>query len=176
MGNEYIGQALLVGYDFAQRNFAKCDGQLIAISQNTALFSLLGTIYGGDGRTTFGLPDLRGRTPIHYGRGPGLSDYRIGQHGGTEQVTLTAAEMPSHTHNPRLRAENRNGNVDTPEGQMIAGHAGGFRSQSPADDVVLDPAAITEQAAGGSQPHTNLQPYLAMNYQICLYGIFPSRN
>ncbi|WP_425102045.1 phage tail protein [Tropicibacter sp. S64] len=176
MGQEYIGQILLVGYNFAQRNFAKCDGQLIAISQNSALFSLFGTIYGGDGQTTFGLPDLRGRVPIHEGHGPGLSLRVIGQKSGQEDVTLTLNEIPNHNHTPILRAEGRAGNLDDPTGNMLAAHTGAFRAQAAAEDVSLNADSIVEQNIGGSQSHNNMQPYLVMNYQVCLYGIFPSRN
>ncbi|WP_136442432.1 phage tail protein [Pacificoceanicola onchidii] len=176
MGQEYIGQILLVGYNFAQRNFAKCDGQIMPISQNNSLFSLLGTIYGGDGRTTYGLPDLRGRVPIHQGHGPGLSDYRIGSASGAETVRLTVAEMPSHGHSPRLNAEKRAGNSDDPTDRMFGKSEGSFRDQAPADDILMNAAAVTEQNVGGDQAHYNMQPYLVMNYQIALFGLYPSRS
>ncbi len=176
MSDPYIGQVYLVGYNFAQRNFALCDGQLLPISQNTALFSLIGTFYGGDGRTTMGLPDLRGRVPIHQGSGPGLTPRQIGQKSGQENVTLTTNEIPSHNHSPRLLAEGRAGNTDDPTNNMIAKNTNAFRSQAPTDDITMNAAAVSSSNVGGNLAHNNMQPYLVMNYQIALFGIFPSRN
>ena len=176
MSEPFLGEIKLVGWNFAARGYALCDGQLLPISQNTALFSLLGTIYGGDGRTSFGLPDLRGRVPMHFGNGPGLSSRQIGQRSGQERVTLTLSEMPNHNHNARLQAENRNGNSDDPTNNMLAKSTGTFRSQVAADDVPMNPASVVSDNVGGSQSHDNMQPYLVLNYQIALIGIFPSRN
>jgi microcystin-dependent protein len=176
MSEPFLGEVKLVGWNFAARGWAFCDGQLLPISQNTALFSLLGTMYGGDGRTTFALPDLRGRAAIHKGRGPGLSDYRQGARGGVERVTLTQTEIPSHNHNARLQAENRPGTSDDPTNNMPAQLAGAYRSQARADDVPMNPAAVLSDNVGGSQSHENMQPFLVMNYIIALVGIFPSRS
>ncbi|WGW02973.1 phage tail protein [Tropicibacter oceani] len=176
MSEPYLGQVYLVGYNFATRGFALCQGQLLPIAQYSALFSLLGTFYGGDGRTNFGLPDMRGRTAIGFGDGPGLTSRNIGQKGGTETVTLTTAQIPAHSHTASLRAEGRNGNADDPGGNMIAKNAGGFRPQVPAEDVTLNPASVSVENAGGGQGHANMQPYIVMNYQIALAGVYPSRS
>lgn len=160
MSEPYIGQIILFGGNFAPRGWAQCDGSLIAIAQNTALFSILGTTYGGDGITTFALPDLRGRAPIHYGNGPGLTPRALGEAAGTETVTLTVNQMPAHTH----------------------GIAGGTGPNSgpqraievqPTSNRVIDPDEV--QPAGGSQPFSIMQPYLAVNFIIALEGIYPSR-
>jgi microcystin-dependent protein len=173
MSEPYIGQIYLVGYNFAQRAFALCQGQLLPISSNTALFSLLGTIYGGDGRTTFALPDLRGRSAIGMGNGPGLTGRSIGQRGGQERHTLTQSEMPQHNHTTTLRGSEEDAiSTDPATGVLAAGalyHAG-------APDVSFPSSAITAGNAGGSQPHNNMQPYLVLNYEIALQGVFPSRN
>jgi microcystin-dependent protein len=180
MSDPYIGQVYLTGWNFASRSFALCEGQLQPISQNTALFSLLGTTFGGDGRTSFGLPDLRGRLPMGQGNGPGLSSRRWGQKGGVETVTLNTTQMPSHTHTvtSTLKAEGRNGNLDTPAGNMLAPHTGAYRAQVAVEDVTMNAAAVTSTAgnAGGNQAHENMQPYLVMYYQIALFGVFPSRS
>ena len=184
----FLGQIIMFGGNFAPRTWAFCDGQLLAISSNSALFSILGTIYGGDGRTTFALPDLRGRVAMHAGRGPGLSDYRLGQRGGFEQVTLNQTQMPFHTHGAavtttaNMLAESRAGNTTDPAGNMLAAGSNIFRANARADDVAMDPAMldvnvqVQNQNAGGSQPHENRQPYTVVNYIICLQGTFPSRN
>jgi microcystin-dependent protein len=158
--------------NFAPQGWAFCDGQLLAVSQNDALFSLFGTIYGGDGRTTFGLPDLRGRVPIHAGQGPGLSQRRLGAKGGTETETVTANQMPSHSHTFRASAD---GGTDTnPEGEVVAQspalHL--YREGSPAQ--ALGDGAVS--ATGGGQSHTNLMPYLAIYFIVALVGIYPSRH
>jgi microcystin-dependent protein len=170
--NAFVGQILTVGFGFAPRGWAFCDGQLLAISSNTALFSLLGTTYGGDGRTTFGLPDLRGRAIVSPGNGPGLSHYNWGQRGGVENVTLTAAEMPNHNHGFAL-----GGSANSPAGSnsMLASVTGTdtvFNNTS--GNAQLAGGAITN--TGGSQSHENRMPYLAMYRCIALIGIYPSRN
>ena len=172
MSEPFIGQIVMFGGNFAPRGWALCDGQLLAVSQNDALFSLLGTIYGGDGRTTFGLPDLRGRLPMHWGSGPGLTPRSIGQKGGAETVTLTSNQMPSHTH--ALQASASNGNTDEPVGNVLADgrrddiYAGGNAS------VAMNASSVV--ATGGSQSHNNLQPFQCVNFIIALYGIYPSRS
>jgi microcystin-dependent protein len=163
----FLGQIILFGGNFAPRGWAFCNGQLLAINQNTALFSLLGTTYGGNGQTTFALPDLRGRVPLHFGQGPGLSSYTEGQVGGAESVTLLATQMPAHTHSQPATA----GDETTNRPNAAVPARGGVYANTP-DGSNL--AATT--SAGGGQPHTNLQPYLTLNYCIALEGIFPSRN
>jgi microcystin-dependent protein len=160
--------------NFAPRAWAFCDGQLLAVSQNDALFSLLGTVYGGDGRTTFGLPDLRGRVPVHAGTGPGLSARRLGERGGTERVTLTVNELPGHGH--ELRAVAAAGAQATPSGAHIANSAGGSPFVSPAQSSTVAMNANVVQSTGGSQAHNNMMPSLCVNYIIALFGIYPSRS
>lgn len=177
MADPFLAQIMMFGGNFAPRGWAYCDGQLLPIAQYSALFSLLGTIYGGDGRTTFALPDLRGRVPIHPGNGPGLSDYRLGERGGVEETTLLVANLPAHNHSPRLRAENRPGNSVEPTGNMLGQSTTNmYRPQNPRDDVDMDPAAIVSNNVGNNIPFNNLQPFLCVNYIIALQGIFPSRS
>ncbi|MEM7093935.1 MAG: tail fiber protein [Actinomycetota bacterium] len=177
-----IGVITMFGGNFAPRSWAFCNGQLLPISQNNALFSILGTTYGGDGRSTFGLPDLRGKAPIHAGTGPGLSPRAIGQHGGAETTTLLAGNMPSHNHSvtATLHAENRAGGENVPAGRMLgrSGQDTIYSDVLPADDVAMASEAIvvTQQNAGGGQAFNNMQPFQVVNYIICLQGIFPSRN
>ena len=184
----FIGQIIMFGGNFAPRGWALCDGQLLAISSNQALFSILGTTYGGDGRTSFGLPEMRGRVAVHEGTGPGLGPYQLGQRGGFEQVTLNQTQMPIHTHGAavttttNMLAESRAGNTTDPAGNMLAAGSNIFRANARADDVAMDPAMldvnvqVQNQNAGGSQPHENRQPYTVVNYIIALVGVFPSRN
>ncbi|NNF56787.1 MAG: phage tail protein [Rhodothermaceae bacterium] len=155
---------MLFAGNFAPRGWAFCDGQLLAISQYTALFSILGTTYGGDGRTTFGLPDLRGRVPIGPGTGPGLSNRPLGARGGAEQVTLSVTQLASHAHITQKSS-------DEPAG---AG-TGNYPLQRVLDDDLVVPGATTD-TTGGGQPHENMPPFLAVYYCIALQGIFPSRN
>ncbi|MBT8216356.1 MAG: tail fiber protein [Acidimicrobiia bacterium] len=174
MSEPFVGEIRMFAGNFAPRGWAFCDGQLLAVSQNDALFSLLGTIYGGDGRTTFGLPDLRGRVPIHAGTGPGLSPRRLGAKAGEESVTLTINQMPSHTH--QLRASNAQASSTDPTGRST-GKADKF-TYGPAASfpppVDMNSAAITN--TGGGQRHTNLMPALCVNFIIALFGIYPSRH
>jgi microcystin-dependent protein len=159
--------------NFAPRGWAFCDGQLLAISSNSALFSILGTTYGGDGRVTFGLPDLRGRAPIHAGgsQGPGLSRRRLGEKGGSENVTLAVQQLPPHNH--KLKADEAVANQVTPEGNVLASkNRTKLYSDGPANK---DMGASSIGNAGGGQAHPNMQPYLGINYIICLQGIYPSR-
>lgn len=180
MSEPFIGEIMMVGFNFAPRGWAFCDGQLLPISQNTALFSLLGTIYGGDGRTTFALPDLRGRVPIHSGGGPGLSPYRQGQKGGVETVTLSAAQMPSHTHAAAgtAKAVSGSGNNTSPSGNNWAALARENAYSSAAADgtMAADNVTVTVDNTGGSQTHENRQPYLSVSFCIALVGIYPSRS
>jgi microcystin-dependent protein len=168
----FIGQIIMFAGNFAPRGWALCDGQLLPIAQNTALFSILGTTYGGDGRTTFGLPDLRGRVPVHPGQGSGLSPYTLGQTAGSETVTLIETQMPMHTHvfapgcstDPPSSGNPANG---VPAAQDVQAFG------NPANASMLPG---NSSVAGGSQPHENLQPLLCVNFIIALEGIFPSRN
>ena len=174
MPDPFIGQIQPFGFNFAPRGWAKCDGQLLAISSNTALFSLLGTIYGGDGRTTFALPDLRGRVGLHAGNGPGLSNRVIGEKSGAETVTLNTQQMPSHNHT--VGCTNQLGNQGAPEGQVMSAEdtnaADIYHDGAP--DKTMNAAAISD--TGGNQAHNNMQPYQVINYIIALQGTFPSRN
>ena len=177
MSEPFLGQILLVGYNFAQRGFALAQGQLLPISQNSALFSLYGTMYGGDGRTTFALPDLRGRCPIGMGTGPGLSSRTIGSRSGLETTTLTVADMPAHNHT--VNATNSDGDKPGPGGKLLgAAPPGGVGSETiystAAPNKTMNPGMIAN--TGGGQAHNNMQPFLVMNYQVALLGIFPSRN
>jgi microcystin-dependent protein len=171
MSEPFIGEIKMFAGNFAPRNWAFCDGQLLAISQYDALFSLLGTTYGGDGRTTFGLPDLRGRLPIHMGSGPGLSTRPIGQKSGQETVSLTAAQVPAHTH--QMMATEDAGETTDPSGQVLAQATDDIYSTA-SPDTSMASAAIS--ASGGSQPHDNIQPFLCIHFIIALFGIYPSRN
>ncbi|MFN0314574.1 MAG: phage tail protein [Burkholderiales bacterium] len=174
MSDPYIGQIQAFGFNFAPRGWAQCNGQLLSIAQNQALFALLGTMYGGNGQTTFGLPDLRGRSPIHLGQGPGLSNYVQGEVGGVEVVTLSPQQMPAHTHAARALAGN--GNSKVAQNNVWAKDAGVSSAtySSAVPDANMSAQAIAN--AGGSQPHENRPPYLAVNWCIALEGIFPSRN
>jgi microcystin-dependent protein len=168
-----IGVIWMFGGNFAPRAWALCQGQLLAVSSNTALFSILGTTYGGDGRTTFGLPDLRGRVAMGAGNGPGLTPSRIGQKGGVETVVLNTNQIPSHSHATAVNVSNAPGEESTVSGQVIANHAGAFNEDSVAGQTL---GGVTSAAAGGNQAHTNVQPYAVVNYVICLQGIYPSRS
>lgn len=199
----YIGQIQAFGFNFPPRGWSTCSGQLVGISQNTALFSLLGTVYGGNGQSTFGLPDLRGRSTIGQGQGPGLSPYDVGQMSGTESTTLTLNNMPIHNHlaeatpaastvqiTATLQANSAAGTNALPAaGNYLAGLTGktGFYATSAGTTVDLagvtatgtvsgGAPTITVGAAGGSMPFSILSPYLALNFCIALTGIFPSRN
>lgn len=165
----YLGEIMLFAGNYAPRGWARCDGQLLPINQNQALFSLLGTTYGGNGVTTFALPDLRGRAPIHAGQGPGLTDRPLGEQGGEESHTLTQAEMPLHTHPARARSGN--GTSASPAGLLPARDPSGTPHYGAGADVTLALDAIG--AAGGDQPHNNMQPYLTVTFCICLAGVFP---
>lgn len=178
MSEPYLGEIRMFAGNFAPRTNAYCSGQLLPINQNQSLFSLLGTQYGGDGRTTFALPDLRGRLPICFGQGPGLSDYRIGQTGGTELVTLTMTELPSHTHTPV--ASKDDAGTQAPHDMIPAVLQSPFTGFYVPDDkrtgtpLQMDKAAV--QFTGGGQSHENRMPALAISIIIALQGIFPSRN
>lgn len=176
----FIGQISWFGGNFAPRGWALCDGQLLPISQYQALFSILGTTYGGDGRTTFGLPDMRGRLPMHPGNGPGLSPRRLGDKGGEERVTITQSNLPSHRHS--LLASTEQGDSTSPSGAFI-GPAALPLQGAPEVKAFKSGTPNTSALAGGTVSHTgggiatnNLQPYQSINCIIALVGVFPSRN
>ena len=170
-----IGQIMGFGGNFAPRGWAFCDGQLLSIAQNTALFSILGTTYGGDGRTTFGLPDLRGRAIVHAGNGPGLSPVPLGQKAGAETFTLTVPNLPVHNHLATLHAETAAANQQNPQGRMLA--LGQFYADVvAAEDRTMASQSVLVQNAGGNLPVNFRSPYQAINVIIALQGIFPSRN
>lgn len=171
MAEPFIGEIRMFAGNFAPNGWAFCEGQLQAIAQNTALFSLLGTTYGGDGQTTFALPDLRGRVPMHMGQGPGLSNRVLGELSGTETVTLTSNQLPAHTHT--LQASSSGAETSAPSGGVLAMPENAvYTGQTP--NTALNSAALTN--VGGSQPHDNFMPYLCVNFIISLYGIFPSQS
>lgn len=178
MTTPFIAEIKLFGFTYAPRNYAQCNGQLLSISQNTALFSLVGTTYGGNGTTNFALPDLRGRVPISRGQGPGTSNYTQGQQTGVETVTLLTTQLPAHTHQffgstaPATRRPVVGG---TFADDQVADVDYLAPNNAPSSNyVTLNAASLAPQ--GGNQPHSNLQPYLVSLYCIALFGIFPSRN
>jgi len=172
MSDPFVAEVRIFAGNFAPRGWAFCEGQLIPISQNTALFSLLGTNYGGDGRVTFGLPNLQGRAPMHPGQGPGLTPRSLGDMGGSSSVTLTQAELPAHAHAMKYN-KTVAGDSNSPAGKLFAKSvvpvASVFSSSPP------DMAIASSTVAGGSQPHNNMQPYLGVSYIIALQGIYPPR-
>jgi microcystin-dependent protein len=165
----FLGEIRTFAFNFAPQGWAFCDGRLLPISQNTALFSLVGTFYGGDGIATFALPDLRGRVGVNMGQGPGLSPYQLGEVAGVETVTLTVGQLPAHSH--EVAANAAEFTTTHPGGHVLA--LGGSYAAAP-DGTTLNAGTIV--AAGGSQPHTNIQPFLGLNFCIAMQGIFPSRN
>ncbi|MEM9305328.1 MAG: tail fiber protein [Pseudomonadota bacterium] len=173
MSEPFLAEIRIVGFNFAPRGWAFCDGQILPINQNQSLYSLLGTTYGGDGRTSFALPDLRGRTPIHVGQSNGGADHKLGQKSGEETHTLTTAEIPQHTHTQE--ASNDTANQQFPNGRLLA-------RSTATDPFWVSPSPLVAMAAGvvsnagGGQAHENMQPYIALNFAIALRGLFPSRN
>ncbi|PLY01014.1 MAG: phage tail protein [Desulfuromonas sp.] len=172
MSEPFVAEIRIFAGNFAPRSWAFCDGQLLPISQNTALFSLIGTTYGGDGRTTTALPNLQGRAPMHPGRGPGLTSHRLGERGGLETVTLTEAQMPSHNHTPR--AANVPATMNAPDGSTALARSVGGNSYAPAANLVPMADGVLAPS-GSSQAHNNMQPFLTLNYIIALQGLYPSR-
>ncbi len=175
MSEPFVGEIRMFAGNFAPEGWALCDGQLLAVNQHDALFSLLGTIYGGDGRTTFGLPDMRGRLPIHQGQGPGLSDRRIGQKVGTENVALTWNQNPSHNHTLASNASAANASSRNPGGNLVARAKGDIYQEAVGASLVNMNAQSTS-STGGGQSHNNVQPFLCVNFIIALQGVFPSRS
>jgi microcystin-dependent protein len=175
MSGPFIGQIAAVGFNFAPVGWALCNGALLSITENPVLYTLIGAKYGGDGVQTFALPDLQGRVPVHQGTGPGLSNYAFGKSGGVEGVTLSAAQMPAHTH--AMMASTQAGTTNTPGGTLALGTAETpipIYASAGSSPTTLAPAAVA--MAGSSAPHDNLQPYVGITYIIALEGIYPSQN
>jgi len=172
MADPFVAEIRIVSFNFAPTGWAFCDGQLLPLSQNTALFSLLGTMYGGNGKSTFALPDLQGRAPMMWGQGPGLSSYQAGESGGAETVSLQSSEMPMHTH--MLYGGDAAGPaVPDPAGAALgASPARAYTSTPPGESMSAQAVSVT----GGGQPHNNMSPYLAANFIIALQGVFPPRS
>lgn len=172
MADPFVAEIRIFPFNFAPKGWAWCDGQLMPLSQNTALFSLLGTTYGGNGKSNFALPDLQGRAPMHPGQGPGLSLHDLGETGGSETVTLLESEIPSHSHS--LRVSQGDAIEISPNGQLFATGTGGIGAYATLSPLTqLSPNAIAP--AGGDQPHNNMQPYLTFYFCIALQGVFPPR-
>jgi microcystin-dependent protein len=179
MSQPFIGEIRCFGFQFAPASWAFCDGQLMAIDQNPALYSILGTTFGGNGTTTFGLPNLQGAAPMHWGNGPGGFNTTIGQPLGTPMVTVTIAQTPAHAHTITAQELGSGGVVErtatpNPNAWLSDSSPGGVYNYTPTINAPFSPSALT--SVGGSSPHENMQPYLAVNFCICLNGVFPSRN
>ncbi len=172
MSESYVGEIRMFGGNYAPQGWAFCDGSLLSIADNDVLFGIIGTTYGGDGQTTFALPDLRGRVPIHQGGGPGLSNRVIGEAGGAEAVTVIPAQLPAHTHVPM--ANSANGNADSPANAFWS--ASGTTTQFVPGAQANNPMkAGSVGATGGNQPHDNMLPFTTISFIISLYGIYPSQ-
>ncbi|OON68234.1 hypothetical protein B0919_13840 [Hymenobacter sp. CRA2] len=179
----YVGEIMLFAGNYEVQNFAFCSGQILSIAQNTALFSILGTTYGGNGQTTFGLPDLRGRVPMHFGQGPGLTNHILGERAGSENTTLIQSNMPAHLHTVLGGGiSSATATTNSPIGAVPAVLTGTDVNGETVDVKGYAPTATGNYPggntgiAGSSTPFSTMQPYLALNYQICLYGVYPSRN
>jgi microcystin-dependent protein len=174
MADPFVAEIRIFPFNFAPRGWAWCDGQLLPLSQNTALFSLLGTTYGGNGKSTFALPDLQGRAPMHPGQGPGLSLHDLGETGGSDTVTLLQSEMPNHPHTMRANTDFADLQVPSPARSIARSqNANAYKAPAGQPVVQLNPGALAP--AGGDQPHNNLQPYLTLYFNIALQGVFPPR-
>jgi microcystin-dependent protein len=172
----FIGQIQIFGFNFAPRGWAHCDGQLLSISSNTALFSLLGTTFGGDGRTSFGLPDLRGRVAVHVGTGPGLPQVRWGERAGAHSVVLTNNNLPSHNHAATVNASSLQGTEQGPADNVLAYDRRETQYSASPPDVTMNSAMVTVGNTGAGQSFSIMQPYLGLYHSIALVGIFPSRS
>jgi microcystin-dependent protein len=173
MADPFVAEIRIFPFNFAPRGWAWCDGQLLPLSQNTALFSLLGTTYGGDGRSNFALPDFGGRAPMHPGQGPGLSLHDLGETGGSDTVTLLESEIPSHAH--AMRASTDPANAQAPNATVTLARSSGGSAYSTSTSGLVAMADQTLAPAGGDQPHNNLMPYLTFYFNIALQGVFPPR-
>lgn len=175
MADPFVAEIRIFPFNFAPRGWAFCDGQILPLAQNTALFSLLGTTYGGNGQSNFAIPNLQGRAPMHPGQGPGLSLHDLGELGGSETVTLVESEMPSHAHTVQGKGTPPPATGSTPGPTFALGRSnGGTAYTAPANLGAMSPSTIA--VAGGSQPHNNLQPYLTLSFCIALQGVFPPRS
>ena len=174
MADPFVAEIRIFPFNFAPRGWAWCDGQILPISQNTALFSLLGTTYGGDGRTTFALPDLQGRAPMFWGQGPGLSLHDLGEESGSQYVTLLESEIPSHSH--ALLANATAGDTNAPgPGLSLARSGNATAYQSTTNQNIVSFSSQALAPAGGDQPHNNMMPYLTCYFNIALQGVYPPR-
>jgi len=174
MSDPFVAEIRIFGFNFAPKGWAFCAGQLLPISQNTALFSLLGTTYGGDGKSTFALPDLQGNAPMQPGQGQGLSLRDLGEMSGVENITLLVSEIPLHTHQLKCATDPADNNLATPD-RVLANSQKEFGYQSVTNANLVNMAFQGLQPAGGGLPHNNMQPYLTLNFCIALQGIFPAR-
>jgi len=179
----FVGEVKLFGFNFPPRGYMTCQGQLLSISQNTALFALLGTTYGGNGQVTFGLPDLQGRIPVGQGQGPGLAPYDMGEVGGTPTTTLLSVNLPMHVHGMtnvqvQIKAASTPADLQSPEGVYLAATSSAIYTDTPTANVFTGGAIVsgTTDVTGGSQAVSILNPFLCLNYSIAVEGIFPSRN
>ena len=173
MADPFVAEIRIFGFNFAPRGWAFCNGQLLPLSQNTALFSLLGTTYGGDGKSTFALPNLQGCAPMHPGQGAGLSLHDLGETGGTDTVTLLESEIPAHTHGMRASLDDADLAIPQPTRSLAKASANLYNTSTAGGTSPLALQGLT--LAGGSLPHNNMQPYLTMNFCIALQGVFPPR-
>jgi microcystin-dependent protein len=173
MSAPFVAEIRMFGFNFAPTGWAQCNGQLLPISQNTALFSLLGTFYGGDGKSTFALPNLEGSAAVSQGQGAGLSEYFLGQQSGSDFITLLQSEMPAHSHT--AMAATTSGNSKNPNGTVLARSGGGNVYLAPAGAPIVPMAFQTLAPAGGSLPHNNMMPFLTVNFCIAMQGVFPPR-
>ena len=174
MADPFVAEIRIFPFNFAPKGWALCDGQLLPISQNTALFSLLGATYGGDGKSTFALPDFQGRAPMHPGQGPGLSLHDLGEQGGEQSVTLLDSEMPVHSHGLMASAQPGEDAAPGPAEALARSVGANLYQTNTANLVQLAPTALSQ--TGGSQPHNNMQPYLTLNFNIALQGVYPPRS
>lgn len=178
MADPFVAEIRIFPFNFAPKGWAWCDGQLLPLSQNTALFSLLGTTYGGNGKSNFALPDLQGRAPMHPGQGPGLSLHDLGETGGSETVTLLESEIPSHSHTISVGATPGNVKIPGPSVSLSRSSGGSAYLAPPASNPIANPVSMAVETlapAGGDQPHNNLMPFLTFYFCIALQGVFPPR-
>jgi len=175
MADPFVAEIRIFPFNFAPKGWAFCNGQLMPLSQNTALFSLVGTTYGGDGKTTFGLPNLQGSAPMFWGQGPGLSLHDLGETGGSETITLTQSEMPSHTHNIRADAADP-ADVQAPSSAVVLARSSGGNAYGTNPSAMVQLANAMVASVGGDLPHNNMQPYLTLNFCIALQGVYPPRS